>query len=328
MKKMSRQIPFSIVTTCRNEMESLPRWKKDILAQSRPPGEIVVVDAFSDDGTFEFLTQWAQRDARVKIIQEKGMPAHGRNFAIQNAAHEHVLSTDLGVGLSKDWCQELIAPFENDPNLEVVAGNTCIDRETIHSPWARAEYWMENGGEPKHRSGHVPSNRSSAYKKSVWKRLRGLPEDLTFAADDAVYGRQILQEGLKIAFAPNAMTYWGRPNKAKLFFREQYVYGRGDGEAFIKTPLVFKWHLRGSVPALFVPLLHVGVQCLKLPFYKGLGKAVVNGDLPAFFTMPLLMGGRAFHYAKGYLQGHGHGQRYCLDCRSRLRRNFNGYSIK
>ena len=327
MKKPEQKIPVSVVTTCRNEMGSLPRWKRDILGQSRPPEEIVIVDAFSDDGTFEFLAQWAERDARVKIIQKNGMPAHGRNLAIKNAAHEHVLSTDLGVGLSQDWCQELIAPFESDPDLEVVAGNTCIDRETAHSPWARAEYLLENGGEAQLGAGHVPGNRSSAYKISIWERLRGLPEDLTFAADDSVYGRQMLQEGLKIAYAPKAMTYWGRPNRAKQFFREQYVYGRGDGEAFIKTPLVFKWHLGGSVPAVFVPLLHAGLQFLKRPLYKGLGRALVKGDLPAFFTMPLLMGGRAFHYAKGYLQGHGHGEENCLDCRGRLHRNFNGYSI-
>jgi len=201
-QKVIPKLPFSIVTTCRNEMGSLPRWKRNILDQSREPSEIVIVDAFSDDGTYEYLMEWAGADARLKVIQEKGRPAFGRNLAIKNAAYEHVLTTDLGVRLSKDWCRELIAPFEDDPDLEVVAGNTCIDRETLTSPWARAEYWYENGGLPKLGRGHVPGNRSTAYTKTVWERLRGLPEELTFAAEVAVIGRQILQQRLQFAHSP------------------------------------------------------------------------------------------------------------------------------
>ena len=44
---------FSLVTTCRNEMRSLARWKENIQSQTRQPDEIVIVDAFSDDGTAE-----------------------------------------------------------------------------------------------------------------------------------------------------------------------------------------------------------------------------------------------------------------------------------
>jgi len=35
-------------------------------------------------------------------------------------------------------------------------------------------------------------DRSVAYKKRVWRELGGLPEDLTFYADDSVFGRQML----------------------------------------------------------------------------------------------------------------------------------------
>jgi len=60
-------LKFSLVTTCRNEISSLPRWKNDLLAQTRQPDEIVIVDAFSDDGTAEMLLEWADQDARVVV---------------------------------------------------------------------------------------------------------------------------------------------------------------------------------------------------------------------------------------------------------------------
>src|SRR5690606_34355555 len=97
------------------------------------------------------------------------------------------------------------------PSVEVVAGNTCIDKETVKSAAARAEYYYENGGESKLGPGFVPGNRSVAYTKRVWSVLGGLPEDLTFYADDSVFGRQMVQAQLRFAYAPLAMTFWARP---------------------------------------------------------------------------------------------------------------------
>jgi GT2 family glycosyltransferase len=201
-------IKFSLVTTCRNEVESLPRWKQDILGQTRPPDEIVIVDAFSDDGTAEMLFGWAENDGRVLVLQERGNAAHGRNLAIERAEHEHILSTDMGVRLCPVWCEELITPFEDDAEVDVVAGNTQIDAQAIKGAVARAEYYVENGGEPRLEPGFVPGNRSVAYTKKAWRQLGGLPEDLTFYADDSVFGRQMIQAGCRTAYAPKAMTYW------------------------------------------------------------------------------------------------------------------------
>lgn len=327
MKNDMKKIAFSIVTTCRNEIRSLPRWKMNILNQTRPPHEIVIVDAFSDDGTYEYLTEWSKTDSRVRIIQEKGAAAHGRNLAISQASNEHILSTDLGVRLSGDWCEALISPFEKDSSIEVVAGNTCIDKKTIKSIPARAEHYIENGGVAKLGFGHVPGNRSIAYKKSVWKELNGLPEDLTFYADDSVFGRQILQQNLKIVYAENAMTYWSRPQKLTHFFKEQYNYGKGDGEAFIKTPRAFKWYLEGKIPKALVPIFHMTIQSFKKQLYQGIGRALIDFDLFSSMVIPVLFIGRGYHFVKGYIEGYAYGEGNCFDCRNRLKRDLNGYSI-
>ncbi|HEW92133.1 MAG TPA: glycosyltransferase [Thermotogaceae bacterium] len=320
------RLKFSLVTTCRNEIKSLPRWKKNVLEQSRQPNEIVIVDAFSDDGTYEMLLEWSEQDNRVKLIQEKGAAAHGRNVAIEHAIHEHILSTDMGVRLNKIWCEELITPFETDSSIDVVAGNTCIDKETVKSAVARAEYYIENGGMPKLGPGFVPGNRSIAYTKKVWKQLGGLPEDLTFYADDSVFGRQMIQEELKFAYAPEAMTYWGRPKKLRQFWKEQYNYGRGDGEAFIKTPRVFKWYFEKKIPAFLVPMLHPLIQLIKINSYNGIHRAIRKSDIGAAFFIPNLIFFRSYFYAKAYLIGFKNGNNCCVNCRNRLKRDKKGYS--
>ena len=312
-------LKFSLVTTCRNEISSLPRWKNDLIAQTRHPDEIVIVDAFSDDGTADLLFEWADQYPRVIVKQEKGAAAHGRNVAIGMASYEHILSTDMGVRLCPVWCEELIKPFENDPSIEIVAGSTQIDKKTVRSAAARAEYYIENGGESKLGSDFVPGNRSMAYTKKVWRELGGLPEDLTFYADDSVFGRQIVEGGYKMAYAPKAMTYWSRPRKLKQFWREMFNYGRGDGEALIKTPYAFKLHLKG-VPAFLVPPLTglriMQKQCKLLAIIR----AIRRFDLPALFMMPILTFGRGWHFGKGYLIGYKWGEKHCLSCRRRLRK--------
>lgn len=313
-------IEFSLVTTCRNETDSLPRWKRDILGQTRPPDEIVIVDAFSDDGTAEMLLEWAVEDKRVLVIQEKGNAAHGRNLAIEKAKHEHILSTDMGVRLTPIWCEELIRPFEVDQTVEIVAGNTQIDKETVKTAVARAEYYVENGGEPRFGPGFVPGNRSVAYTKKVWRELGGLPEDLTFYADDSVFGRQMVEAGYKMVCAPKAMTYWGRPAKLRDFWKEQFKYGRGDGEALIKTPVAFRLHQKGYMPACFVSFF-TGVRVLMKQLKAGaIWRALSQGDLAACGCMPLLVFGNGYCFGKGYLVGAGYGEANCAACRSRLTR--------
>jgi len=311
-------LKFSLVTTCLNEIRSVGQWRQNILDQTRYPDEIVIVDAFSSDGTAEFLTEWEAVDTRVKFYQRNGSPACGRNYAIRHATYDYILSTDMGVRLSQNWCEELIKPFQQEPGVEIVAGNTCIDIETATTTAARAEYYVENGGFSNLVQGFVPGNRSTAYTKKVWLKLGGLPEDLTFSADDSVFGRQMLQEGYKIAYAPKAMTFWGRPQKLTKFWKEHFTYGRGDGEANIKKPYVVKLLEKGLLPAFMAPFLNGCRTVQKQEWPGAIVRAIRSADMAALAVMPFLYFGKGYWFAKGYLEGTKNGVN-CAACRQRLR---------
>jgi cellulose synthase/poly-beta-1,6-N-acetylglucosamine synthase-like glycosyltransferase len=311
-------LKFSLVTTCRNEKNSLPRWKENILGQTRQPDEIVIVDAFSDDGTAQMLLEWAKEDSRVIVKQEKGAAAHGRNKAIKLASNEYILSTDMGVRLCPVWCEELMKPFDEDSSIQVAAGNTMIDEETVKSAAARAEYYIENGGLIELGPCFVPGNRSIAYTKTVWKELGGLPEDLTFYADDSVFGRQINQAGYKIAYVPKAMTYWARPSKLRDFWKEQYNYGRGDGEAMIKTPAAFRLYKKGYLPKFLVGPLTGVRRMTRCHVATGIWRAICNFDILAFLYIPILEYGNGFYFGKAYVLGDSIGEKRCTNARTRL----------
>ena len=311
-------IPFTLVTTCRNEMRSFPRWKANIQAQTRFPDEIVIVDAFSDDGTWEEIQKWSQEDQRVRGLQEKGAAAHGRNFAIENAKFEHIVSTDMGVRLADCFCEELMRPFEEDTTVEVVIGNTCIDPESVKSLAAKTEWYIEKGGFANPGPGDVGGNRASAYLKQCWRDLGGLPEDLTFYADDSTFFRQINQAGYKTAYAWKAMTYWGRTGILAKYWRESFVYGRGDGEAAIKMSGSFKLYIQKKIPLWVERSLNAMRFLQKQWRWSAVWNALKHGDIFVPFLMPIFSFGLGWNQSKGYLVGYENGQTKCQSCRQRL----------
>ena len=312
-------IPCSLVTTCRNEIRSFPRWKANMQAQTRFPDEIVIVDAFSDDGTWEAITEWAKQDSRIKTMQEKGAAAHGRNIAIQNATYEHIISTDMGVRLADCFCEELMRPFEENPSLQLVIGNSCIDVESVNTLASKTEFYIHEGEEDHLEDGRsVGGNRASAYIKSIWKECGGLPEDLTFYADDSTFFRQFRQAGYPFVYAPKAMTYWCRPPKLSQYWHEAFVYGRGDGEAAIKMSHTFKWYLQKKIPAWFETLLNACRYTQKLFRRNAIVNCLKNGDFGVLFILPIFGFGIGWNQSKGYHVGYANGRVKCQACRARL----------
>lgn len=323
------KLNFSLVTTCWNEMASLPHWKADIEAQTRKPDEILIVDNLSTDGTQEFLSLWAKSNPTIQVYEIKCNVAKGRNIAIERSTNEHVVSTDMGVRLKRTWFAEIVRPFEEDSGVQIVMGSYAVDKSTVKSPAARAEYYIngdyipfliDSDGVAILKRGFVPGNLSLAYTKMVWKTLGGLPEDLTLAADDSVFGRQMLVSGFKIAFAPDAAVLWPRHNKLKEYWKEAFRYGKGDGEAAIKTPIAFKLYKKGALPHSFVPFVTAIRELSKLSFWKTMGKSLIQLDFAAFIFLPLLVFGKGYNLAKGYLIGDEHGSIHCIECRNRLKK--------
>ena len=318
---------FSLVTTCLNEHASLSQWRQDLEGQTRFPDEVVIVDANSTDGTYEALLRWAASDVRIKIYQQPCSVANGRNLAIENTSHALIISTDMGVRLHPQWVEAITQPFEDDPTVDVVMGNYEVDPHSIKSPASRAECFISGTGSPfiidvhgdvQLKEGIVPGNRSIAYRKSVWQALGGLPSDLSYAADDSVFGRQLQRSDYYIAYAPEAMVYWERPQALARFWKEQRGYGRGDGEAAIKTPLAFRWHAHGRLPAWLVPWLTGCRWLAKRCTISGLLMAIKRFDvLAALYILPLQFG-NGYSFGCGYLVGDAYGKVNCQACRGRL----------
>jgi len=229
------KLMVSLVTTVLNDKEGCAAFFQQMEAQTYLPDEIIIVDGGSKDGTWDFLQNYQPKQQySVHLLQEIGCNvARGRNLAIAQGKHEIIVSTDIGCHWEPQWLEELAQPLIEDPELEAVMGSWQVRWEDLNSDWAKVEYALLN--QPKfiaHSQSHA-SSRAIAYRKSLWEKIGGYPEDLTLAGDDMIFGLMLHQLTNRVSCAPIPRCYWERPRTLQSFCKEARRNFRGGGEAGI-----------------------------------------------------------------------------------------------
>ncbi len=240
---------ISLILTVRNEGASLPALLDSLLRQTRAPDEIIIVDGGSQDDTLAVIQRYQER-LPLRLLGEPGCNiSRGRNLAIDNARGELIAVTDAGVRLAPDWLQQLGDPLLADPDKVAVAGFFRADPQTIFE-LALGATTLPLAGEIDGRR-FLPSSRSVAFRKDAWKQVGGYPEWLDHC-EDLVFDLRLRRHCGPFVFAPQAIAHFRPRPSLPAFFRQYYLYARGDGLAGLWT----KRHLvRYAAYLLALPLL-------------------------------------------------------------------------
>ncbi|MFN8376808.1 MAG: glycosyltransferase [Anaerolineae bacterium] len=152
--------------------------------------------------------------------------SRGRNLAIQAARGDIIAVTDAGVVLANDWLQHLTQPFDN-PAVQVVSGFFEAD---VHTPFEVAMgatvLPLVDEVNP---STFLPSSRSVAFRKSAWEKVGGYPEWLDYC-EDLIFDLR-LKLLTPLAFAPRAVAHFRPRGSLRAFWKQYFLYARGDGKA-------------------------------------------------------------------------------------------------
>ena len=192
---------------------------RSLLAQSRPPDEILIIDDGSTDRTVEIASRFP-----VKIIRHdrnRGLAAV-RNTALANATHELIGAIDADVSPATDWFEHLLGPFA-DPRV-VATGGRLIEafRDAPPDAW-RAIHLCQDLGE--HRiEMERPSHKclggfGTVLLKRVVQEVGGYDESFRTNFEDVDLCDRLKRAGHKLVFVPQAVAYHQRRDTTRSIIR-------------------------------------------------------------------------------------------------------------
>ena len=96
---MTNVYRVTVISTVLNEGEAIRRLLDSLVAQTRPPDEVVIVDGGSRDNTVAVIEAYAGRLPLRVLVEPGANISRGRNVAIAAATSEVIASVDAGVWL-------------------------------------------------------------------------------------------------------------------------------------------------------------------------------------------------------------------------------------
>jgi len=231
IKKHSNNIKLSLIFTVYNEADNISGLLKSIVAQKRLPDETIVVDGGSSDDTAKKIKMFFEDNPKLNgelIIAEGANIARGRNLAIEVCKYPIIAVTDGGCRLSPDWLEKLVAPFEKENPPSIVGG---YYKPEDFGYFTRCSGFLLAPNVSKiNIERFLPSSRSVAFTKEIWKKVGGYPENI-YNAEDTLFDIRMLNAGAKMVVVPDAIVYWTPSTSFKKFIRQFYNYRKSDIEA-------------------------------------------------------------------------------------------------
>lgn len=275
---------ISLIATVLNEGQSIHRLMRSLAAQTCLPDEVVIVDGGSRDDTVALIQSYADK-LPLRVLVEPGCNiSQGRNRAIAAAQGDIIAVTDAGVELAPNWLENLTRPLIDNPGIQWVGGFFTAQATT------RFELAMGATVLPLvdeiNPATFLPSSRSVAFRKPVWEAVGGYPEWLDYCEDlifdlrvKEVTSRQLpvarqnqsessrpetgnskLETGF--ALAPDALVAFRPRSSLRAFFKQYYLYARGDGKADLWRKRHAARYLTYLVAAPLILALGLGIHPL------------------------------------------------------------------
>jgi glycosyltransferase involved in cell wall biosynthesis len=246
---MTATLRVTVISTVLNEGEAIRRLLDSLVAQTRQPDEVVIVDGGSRDNTVAAIQAYADRLPLRVLVEPGANISRGRNVAIAAATSEVIASVDAGVWLEPGWLEKLVAPLANSKwqiaNVEPAVAQVANPQSAIRNLQSVAGFFVPDPQTPfeialgattlptladVNPATFLPSSRSVAFTKTAWAAAGGYPEWLDYC-EDLIFDFRVREVAGPFAWAPEAVAHFRPRGSLHAFFKQYYRYARGDGKA-------------------------------------------------------------------------------------------------
>ena len=246
-----------IVVPCLNEASHLGRLLDALIADVGDGDLIVVADGGSHDGSQDIVAEWAEKDARVRLLANPArLQSAGLNLAVgeYGAGRTFLVRIDAHAAYPEGFARRLIAAALAPGADSVVVPMKTVGTSCFQVAAATAQNSKIGAGGSAHRIGGVSAwidhGHHALMRLEAFRRIGGY--DPTFSHnEDAEYDHRLTASGGRIWFKGDlAIDYFPRRTPSALF--RQYVnHGRGRARTVLKHRMPLK--PRQLAPALVGP---------------------------------------------------------------------------
>lgn len=244
----------SLVVTVLDEEETILDLLQSILSQTKKPDDLVIVDGGSKDKTVDLINLFCQNHPDLPLTLIKGVNVNrprGRNMAIAKAKFDTIAVTDAGCILDKFWLKRVTDPL-SDPAIDVASGYYKADVKSVFQMCVAVYTLVMSDRVDPHS--FLPSARSMALRKSIWREAGGFPEQFPLN-EDYVFARKLKGMGKKIKFFKEAVVYFKPRSNLKEAYFMFFRFAKGDASASILRPkvlFIFSRYILGIILIVFV----------------------------------------------------------------------------
>ncbi|WFB67356.1 polysaccharide deacetylase family protein [Chryseobacterium sp. WX] len=236
----------SIIVPAYNEEVNIVSSLQNLLKQTYPNFNIIMVDDGSKDSTYEKALEAFPDHPKLKIFSKgNGGKATALNFGISQTNAEYVVCIDADTKLQQDAVKYLIARFLNsstEEKIAAVAGNVKVgNRVNWLTRWQAIEYTTSQNFD---RLAYAHINAITvipgaigAFKRSVIIEAGGYSSDTL--AEDCDITVKILKAGYTVANENRAIAVTEAPETTKQFLKQRFRWTYGIMQMFWKQRQTF-----------------------------------------------------------------------------------------
>lgn len=217
-KRVSKNIPVSIIICAKNEADNLKTFLPSIINQNYANFEIVLINDASNDNTLEVMEEFQQANGSIKIVNVKNNEAFWGNkkyaltLGIKAAKNNYLLFTDADCKpLSKNWIQEMTSHFDGSKSIVLGYGSYSRQKKSFLNKLIRFETFItainyfsfSKIGLP-----YMGVGRNLAYTKQEFFNANGFINHIKIHSgdDDLFVNQTATSKNTTICYSPDSFT--------------------------------------------------------------------------------------------------------------------------
>jgi len=223
----TKDFKISVILLTKNSATTVEKTLESIVAQTRKPDEIVVVDGNSKDGTIDIVKRYS-----IKLVTEPGLGfGHARNLGAKNAEGDIIFFIDSDCYADSKWVEKILPHFSN-PRIAAVTGPTRL----WNMNHGVARFLAVVGGRmnmpTSQRFVKIAPTMNFAIRREVVSEIGGFDESL-FRGEDTELSYKVSKR-YKILYEPEAVIWFKGSPTLRIASKKCVNHFIGVGQLFAK----------------------------------------------------------------------------------------------